>query len=490
MKKIILSIACILVASSLFAQEDEQNQHEMTVNLGGGLSTLKYNMESGKNTLGLGGSLGLGYTFFLNNQFGITTGVEANFYQSKYSNNALIGNYKVDDIDNPPPAYFQVGYKYRKWISGDDYEEAPYRESQNALFVQIPLMFQFQTEGYHKFYVAAGGRVGFPVYTKFQTDASALTISGLPSIAGDGDPYEDDLPQYGFKKEHYDAPKTDGKLSLKVAYMASLETGMKWSLNDNFSLYTGLYADYGLNDIQKTKDKGTVTYHEGNSIKNPNHVFLTYDNSVTSTSTVTKVTPMTFGIKVRLSFGLGDTKVGSAKSSRESARERAIREQQDAYYRAAAEEALRSAEEARLKELADKNDYDDFVPANNRSAARPAVSNQDMKILMEPIWGFDITKTVLTPEMKRVLDRKVPILKKYWYLGIVCEGHTCDIGSDQINEKFGYERAQAVKGYFVSKGLVSTRFSTVSKGKHFPAVRNDSEESRKRNRRVELSIKK
>ena len=467
MKKIILSIAYILVASSLFAQEDEQSQHELTINVGGGVSTFNYNLESGKSDLGLGGSLGLSYTFFINNQFGIGTGVEANFYRSKYSNEKLIGSYQGVDPDfSNSEKYFQLDYTY----------DEPYKEIQNALFVQVPLMFQFQTRGYQKFYVAAGGRIGFPVYTKFKTDLSALTVSGFYSH--EGLRYAN-LPSKGFT--NYDnTPEVDGKLSLKeTAFMASLELGMKWALNDNFSLYTGIYGDYGLNDMQKTKDKGTVTYNHLGTISpkaDPvNQDFLTFDNSITSTPTVEKIIPMTFGVKLRLSFGMG-AKITSAKS-------RAIWIQQQAYYQAAAEEAYRRAEAARLKEV-----EDDVVVEEVEE--RLPVTNEELRILMEPIWGFDITKTVLTNEMKRILDRKIPILRKYWYLGIICEGHTCDIGTEQINDKLGYERAQSVKEYFVKNGLVSTRFSTVSRSKYQPAVRNDSEEHRKRNRRVELSIKK
>jgi len=473
MKKIILSIAYILVASSFLFAQEEQSQHELTINLGGGLSTLGLQTESSKLGLDgplmpkLGGSLGLGYTYHINNQFGIGTGIEANFYRSEYSNDNLIGNYRDIDPKNQDE-YFQLNYNYSE----------RYKEIQNAIFVQIPLMLQFQTGDYHKFYVAVGGRVGIPVYTQFNTDASALTTSGFYSF--EKATYEN-LPTKGFTD--YDSPKTDGKLSLKTAYMASLELGMKWALNDNFNLYTGIYGDYGLNDIQKVKNKGTVTYnHEGTISPKPdpeNQNFLAFNNSVTSTSAVQKIIPMTFGIKLRLSFGLGETKVGSAKV-------KAIAQQQNAYYQAAAEVAYKDAEAARLDNV--EEDY--APPGASMADTRPQITAQELKILLEPIWGFDITKTVLTAEMKRILDRKIPILKKYWYLGIVLQGHTCDIGSEQINERFGYERAQAVKEYFAKNGLTSTRFSTVSKGKHYPAVQNSSEEHRKRNRRVELSIKK
>ncbi|MCL2651366.1 MAG: OmpA family protein [Candidatus Azobacteroides sp.] len=481
MKKIILSIASILIASSLFAQEEEQNQNEITINLGGGLSGLQYQMESGgKNSLGLGGSLGLGYTFFFNNQFGITTGVEANFYRSQYSNDHLIGNYRAADLQNLsdyPIEYFQLNY---------DYKQA-YKEKQSALFVQIPLMFQFQTAGYHKFYVAAGGRVGFPVNTQFSTDASALTISGYYSK--EGVTYADNLPQYGFKKDPYDAPKVDGKLSLKMAYMASLELGMKWAVNDNFKLYTGLYGDYGLNDIQQTKNAGTATYQQDYKGANPDG-FLAFNNSVTSTSAIKKIVPMTVGIKFRITFGMGE-KIGSAKSK--AARDQA------AYY----EEEQRRAEAARLTEkpdtaLVEVGYYYDtetgtMVKIGDKKIPdrqRPAISGQEMQILLEPIWGFDVGKWDLTPEMMKILDKKIPILKKYWYLGIVLTGNTCDLGGELLNDRLGYERAQSVKSYFMKNGLISTRFSTKSNGKDRPAVPNDSEMHRKRNRRVELSIKK
>lgn len=477
MKKIILSIASILIASSLFAQEDEQSRSEITINLGGGLSGLQYQMESGgKNTLGLGGSFGLGYTFFINNQFGIGTGVEANFYQSEYSNDHLTGSYEVADLQNPSE-YLQLKY---------DYQNA-YKEKQSALFVQVPLMFQFQTAGYHKFYVAAGGRVGFPINTKFDTDPSSLTVSGLYSH--EQVEYKD-LPNHGFTS--YNSPQTEGKLSLKTAYMASLELGMKWAISDNFKLYTGLYGDYGLNDIQQTKNAGTATYQQDYKGTDPNG-FLSFNNSITSTSAVKKIIPMTAGLKLRFTFGLGE-KVGSAsKAARE----------QEAYYRAAAEEAQRRADAARLAEkpdtvLVEVGYYYDPVTGTMVKIGdegipdrqRPAVSSEDMQILLEPIWGFEVGKWDLKSEMTRILDRKVPILKKYWYLGIVLTGNTCDLGGELLNDRLGYERAQSVKDYFVKNGLISTRFSTRSNGKDKPVVPNDSETHRKRNRRVELSIKK
>ena len=472
MKKIILSIAYILAASSLFAQGD-QDRHELTVNLGGGLSTLKYNLESGKNDLGLGGSLGLTYTYFINNQFGIGTGVEANYYQSEYSNNNLIGSYRGIDPQKPSSEYFRLDYEYNE----------VYKEKQNALFVQIPLMVQFQTVGYHKFYVAAGGRVGIPVSTKFETDASALeSAKGFYSYEHDIDdePYFN-LQNQGFTS--YGTPKTDGKLSLKTAYMASVEVGMKWALNDNFSLYTGLYGDYTLNDVQKTKNKGTVTYnHSGTNSQGVNQDFLAFNNSVTSTSTVEKIAPMTFGLKMRLTFGLGDTKVGAVRKSSGYTPDQAMVE--EAYRRAEAAR-LKEEQEAAAAQAALEFETEGVTPIN-----RPAITDAELKILLEPVWGFDITRTVLTAEMRRILDRKIPILRKYSYLGIVCEGHTCDIGTDHINEGLGYERAQAVKDYFTRNGLVSMRFSTISKGKDYPVRRNDTEENRKRNRRVEFSIKK
>jgi len=67
-------------------------------------------------------------------------------------------------------------------------------------------------------------------------------------------------------------------------------------------------------------------------------------------------------------------------------------------------------------------------------------------------------------------------------------GHTDDIGSDEDNAQLSLSRAQSVAGALIAKGIKQTRLIITGKGESMPLVPNNSEESRKKNRRTEFII--
>ncbi len=67
-------------------------------------------------------------------------------------------------------------------------------------------------------------------------------------------------------------------------------------------------------------------------------------------------------------------------------------------------------------------------------------------------------------------------------------GHTDDDATTEHNQRLGLQRAQLIKNLFVSKGVKASRIKTSSKGESDPISLNDTEENRKLNRRVELTI--
>ncbi len=67
-------------------------------------------------------------------------------------------------------------------------------------------------------------------------------------------------------------------------------------------------------------------------------------------------------------------------------------------------------------------------------------------------------------------------------------GHTDDIGKDEDNEQLSLSRAQSVAGALIAKGIKQSRFIITGKGESMPLVPNNSEESRKKNRRTEFII--
>ena len=69
-------------------------------------------------------------------------------------------------------------------------------------------------------------------------------------------------------------------------------------------------------------------------------------------------------------------------------------------------------------------------------------------------------------------------------------GHTDDVGSDAFNLDLSKRRANSVKNYLVSKGVVDAMVTTDGKGETMPLVPNDSAENRATNRRVAFTITK
>jgi OOP family OmpA-OmpF porin len=80
---------------------------------------------------------------------------------------------------------------------------------------------------------------------------------------------------------------------------------------------------------------------------------------------------------------------------------------------------------------------------------------------------FDFDKAVLTNDAKAQLDKEVVArLGEFSSLKLIhVEGHTDRIGTQEYNQKLSERRADAVKAYFVSKGVDSTKIETIGMGK-------------------------
>ncbi len=100
--------------------------------------------------------------------------------------------------------------------------------------------------------------------------------------------------------------------------------------------------------------------------------------------------------------------------------------------------------------------------------------------------NFDTDKSIIKPAFAAKLDEVSDVLTKNPDLKIEVQGHTDNIASAAYNQKLSERRAAAVKAYLVKKGIVADRMTEKGFGLIKPAVSNDTEEGRAKNRRVEL----
>ena len=102
--------------------------------------------------------------------------------------------------------------------------------------------------------------------------------------------------------------------------------------------------------------------------------------------------------------------------------------------------------------------------------------------------NFDFNKATLTPKAKANLDKLIPVFKEYPDTDIKIYGYTDSKGADAYNLSLSEQRANAVRGYLVAKGLKSSRFNIMGMGEADPIATNDSDAGRAENRRVEFAI--
>lgn len=103
---------------------------------------------------------------------------------------------------------------------------------------------------------------------------------------------------------------------------------------------------------------------------------------------------------------------------------------------------------------------------------------------------FNTGTTTLLDESYPELDAVVDFLKDNAKVEIQLEGHTDNRGDAKKNMILSQERVARIKSYLVSKGISGKRVKGKGFGGTKPIATEDSEESRKLNRRVEFLIVK
>ena len=104
--------------------------------------------------------------------------------------------------------------------------------------------------------------------------------------------------------------------------------------------------------------------------------------------------------------------------------------------------------------------------------------------------NFEFGKADIKKESLPYLDKLADTLNKSkdWTLEI--QGHTDDKGSDDFNMKLSQNRADSVRNYLITKGVLSDIIIAKGFGESKPLVTNDSDANRDKNRRVEFKITK
>lgn len=109
------------------------------------------------------------------------------------------------------------------------------------------------------------------------------------------------------------------------------------------------------------------------------------------------------------------------------------------------------------------------------------------KIILNNIY-FDSGSSQLLNTSFPQLETIVDILSNNINLNIEISGHTDNIGDNIPNFLLSQKRADAIKYYLIEKGIDPERIISMGKGMNEPIEDNSSDNSRSKNRRVEMKI--
>ncbi|MBQ1022323.1 OmpA family protein [Micromonospora sp. D93] len=120
-----------------------------------------------------------------------------------------------------------------------------------------------------------------------------------------------------------------------------------------------------------------------------------------------------------------------------------------------------------------------------------ADDGKDLQVNLSADVLFAVDKATLTPKAKSVMARTAKLIDASPATAVTVAGHADSSGTDAINNPLSLRRAQAVQhaltALLTRNGV---RFHTEGHGSHRPLYRNDTDEGKRRNRRVTVTFPK
>ena len=111
-------------------------------------------------------------------------------------------------------------------------------------------------------------------------------------------------------------------------------------------------------------------------------------------------------------------------------------------------------------------------------------SQQDFIVNVGDRVFFESDSSELTPQARDTLDKQAQWLNQYSRYAFTIEGHADERGTREYNIALGARRAQTVREYLISRGVMAQRMHTISYGKERPVAVCNYISCRSQNRRA------
>jgi outer membrane protein OmpA-like peptidoglycan-associated protein len=183
----------------------------------------------------------------------------------------------------------------------------------------------------------------------------------------------------------------------------------------------------------------------------------------------------------RLQAELAAAQAAQRSAEAEAARAKALQAA------SAAEKAAASAEQAREQAEAERKGLRERLLRQFNQALPTRDTERGLVVNIGDVL-FDSGKFELRQPAREKLARLAGICLAYPGLRLEAEGHTDNVGSDELNQKLSEQRAFAVRSFLLEQGLDPSRAMARGYGKSSPVADNTTSQGRQQNRRVEIVV--
>lgn len=140
--------------------------------------------------------------------------------------------------------------------------------------------------------------------------------------------------------------------------------------------------------------------------------------------------------------------------------------------------------------VADIDDKCPDVPGIKENKGCPEVKAEVKKVFAQALQGiqFETGKDVILKGSYPILDQVVKVMNENKEYNLEINGHTDNVGKDNLNLLLSQKRANAVKAYLVKKGIDENRMKATGYGSTMPVEDNKTAAGKAKNRRVEFKV--
>jgi len=140
--------------------------------------------------------------------------------------------------------------------------------------------------------------------------------------------------------------------------------------------------------------------------------------------------------------------------------------------------------------IADIDDKCPTVFGIKENKGCPAVKEETVKVFTKALTGitFETGKAVIKGTSFQILNDVVLIMQENPAYNLEINGHTDNVGNDDMNMDLSQKRADSVKKYLADKGIDPSRMTAKGFGETMPIADNNTADGRAKNRRVEFKV--